>query len=88
MGADAVGMSTIPEAIIARYCGMEVAALSCLTNWAAGLTRERLSHDHVLQAAERNAAAAGKLLLAFAHEYVESHPKTGLKTERKRLKKI
>lgn len=88
MGADAVGMSTIPEAIIARYCGMEVAALSCLTNRAAGLSGERLSHDHVLQAAEHNAAAAGNLLLAFAQEYAGSHPKTGLKTERKRLKKI
>lgn len=55
MGADAVGMSTVPEAIVARHCGLRVAALSCLTNMAAGVSSEPLSHDDVLA---RGAAAS------------------------------
>lgn len=47
LGADAVGMSTVPEAIRARSLGMEVAGFSCLTNWGAGLSGELLSHDEV-----------------------------------------
>jgi purine-nucleoside phosphorylase len=49
MGADAVGMSTALEAIQARALGLEVAALSCLTNWAAGLSATVLNHDEVLE---------------------------------------
>ncbi len=45
MGADAVGMSTVPEAIQARALGMQVAAFSCLTNWGAGLGTAELSHE-------------------------------------------
>ena len=50
LGADAVGMSTVIEAIQARALGIEVAAFSCLTNWAAGLTKSSLSHAEVLKA--------------------------------------
>lgn len=49
LGADAVGMSTVPEAIQARALGMEVAGLSILTNWAAGISREPLSHAEVVE---------------------------------------
>src|SRR5215210_1208448 len=48
LGADAIGMSTVLEAIQARALGLEVAAFSCLTNWAAGLTGGMLSHGEVL----------------------------------------
>ena len=47
LGADAVGMSTVPEAIQARALGIEVAAFSCLTNWGAGLSKEPLHHEEV-----------------------------------------
>lgn len=59
LGADAVGMSTICEAIQARALGMEVAGFSCLTNWAAGLSPLRLDHSEVLTAGD---SAAGVLL--------------------------
>ncbi len=48
IGADIVGMSTVPEAIMARASGLKVAALSCVTNTAAGLSSASLSHDEVL----------------------------------------
>jgi purine-nucleoside phosphorylase len=48
LGADAVGMSTVLEAIQARALGLQVAAFSCLTNWAAGITGQPLSHGEVL----------------------------------------
>lgn len=49
LGADAVGMSTVPEAIQARALGMRVAGLSCLTNWGAGISTDELDHDDVVQ---------------------------------------
>ncbi len=49
IGADAVGMSTVPEAIVARQMGVEVLGLSCITNMAAGVHPEPLSHDDVLE---------------------------------------
>ncbi len=51
IGADAVGMSTVPEAIFANYCGMEVLGISCITNLAAGLNRDKLSHNEVIETA-------------------------------------
>ena len=59
LGADAVGMSTVPEAIQARALGLDVAAFSCLTNWGAGISPELLSHEEVTAAGK---AAAGSLI--------------------------
>jgi purine-nucleoside phosphorylase len=53
MGADAVGMSTVPEVLAARAIGMRVAGVSCITNHAAGMTNQPLSHHEVLEVAER-----------------------------------
>jgi purine-nucleoside phosphorylase len=71
LGADAVGMSTIPEAVVARQCGMNVAALSCISNLAAGRARAPLSHAEVLETAERVKGAAANLLEVFGTLYGE-----------------
>lgn len=65
LGADAVGMSTIQETIVARHCGLRVAAVSVITNLAEGLSDEPLSHEHTLRSAERAAGHLSRLLLAF-----------------------
>jgi purine-nucleoside phosphorylase len=72
LGADAVGMSTVPEAMVARQCGLNVAAVSCITNLAAGISREKLSHAEVLETAERVKTLAAKLLEKFAGLYGKS----------------
>lgn len=53
IGADLVGMSTIPEVIVARHMGLTVLAISCVTNMAAGISDETLSHEDVLATGER-----------------------------------
>ena len=65
LGADAVGMSTVFEAIQARALGLRVAAFSCLTNWAAGVTGQPLSHQEVMETG-RSAAATLNVLLGRA----------------------
>ena len=62
LGADAVGMSTVLEAIQAHALGIEVAGFSCLTNYAAGIGTESLAHDDVLQMSSRAAGRFASLL--------------------------
>ena len=73
LGADAVGMSTVPEVIVARQCGLRVAALSCITNMAAGISKSPLSHEEVLETAEKVKPKAAALLEGFAELYGKNH---------------
>ena len=78
LGADAVGMSTVPEAIVARQCGLKVAAVSCITNLAAGRSRKPLSHAEVLETAERVKKVAAQMLKNFAKLYGQDTSKRDL----------
>ena len=53
LGADAVGMSTVPEAIVARHMGLEVLGISCITNMAAGISDQPINHEEVMETGER-----------------------------------
>jgi purine-nucleoside phosphorylase len=62
LGADAVGMSTVPEAIAARHQGMRVLGISCITNFAAGMTSEPIHHEEVMATSARAAEVFKELL--------------------------
>ena len=64
LGADAVGMSTVCEAIAARHMGLRIAAVSCITNMAAGILDQPLSHEEVQETADRTAVRFQKLVTA------------------------
>ncbi len=63
LGADAVGMSTVPEATVARHCGMKVLAISCITNVAAGLTNAEIDHSEVMSVGERAGKQIAELIV-------------------------
>jgi len=73
LGADAVGMSTVFEAIQARALGLKVAAFSCLTNWAAGVTDQPLSHDEVMETGRSAAEVLSRLLEAALRRGLAAH---------------
>jgi purine-nucleoside phosphorylase len=62
LGADAVGMSTVPEAIAARHQGMKVVGISCITNYGAGMTEEGINHEEVMETGARVAKVFKELL--------------------------
>jgi purine-nucleoside phosphorylase len=72
LGADAVGMSTVPEAIVARQCGMSVAAVSCITNLASGQSSGNLSHNEVLAIAEQKKVIVAQFLKTFCELYAKN----------------
>jgi purine-nucleoside phosphorylase len=72
LGADAVGMSTVNEAIALRQLGVRTAALSCITNVAAGLGAEALDHADVQAVAARSRSSLAALLLAWVEEIARS----------------
>ncbi|MCK4761778.1 MAG: purine-nucleoside phosphorylase [Candidatus Aminicenantes bacterium] len=69
LGADVVGMSTVPEAIAARHMGSRVAAISCITNMAAGISKKELDHKEVTETANRVKDSFIELLSAVIPRY-------------------
>ncbi len=65
LGPDAVGMSTTPEVLVARHCGLRVAAISNITNLAAGMSKTQLSHEQTLECAKIAAADLESLVIVF-----------------------
>ncbi|MFM2355150.1 MAG: hypothetical protein RLZZ528_886 [Pseudomonadota bacterium] len=68
LGGDAVGMSTVPEVILARFFGLKVAAVSVITNMAAGMSAENISHEHTKAMAPMGAAKFEKVLRRYLRD--------------------
>lgn len=62
-GGDAAGMSTVPEAIVANYCGIKVIGISCISNFASGVSTKKLSHDEVIETTAKVRAKFKELVL-------------------------
>jgi purine-nucleoside phosphorylase len=62
LGADALGMSTVPEAIVARHQGLRIAGISCITNFGAGMTDDEIDHNHVMETSDLIADVFKELL--------------------------
>ncbi|MBA3661249.1 MAG: purine-nucleoside phosphorylase [Gammaproteobacteria bacterium] len=74
LGANAVGMSVVPEVIIARHCGMRVACIAAITNAAAGLSDEKITHEHTLQFGE----VAARKLIKLIPEFIKDVTANGM----------
>ncbi len=77
IGADLVGMSTVAETIAANHAGMKVLGISCVTNAAAGMTKEKLNHEEVLEIGERTSGIIHKAadrVIAEASARCLNHP--------------
>lgn len=72
LGADAVGMSTAVEAVAARHCGMEILGISCISNLAAGISPEKLSHKEVQETADKAAPMFRKLVTRAIEKIAEN----------------
>ena len=72
LGADAVGMSTVPEAVVAHHSGIKCAGITCITNMAAGVTNEILSHEEVKETAIKAEANFKKVIKEFVKQIKES----------------
>ncbi|KTD36213.1 purine nucleoside phosphorylase [Legionella nautarum] len=70
LGADAVGMSTVPEVLVANHCGMKVAVIAIITNYATGLATTSHSHEAVLQMAASAADKLSKIVNKFIADYI------------------
>ncbi|MED3842462.1 purine-nucleoside phosphorylase [Geobacillus stearothermophilus] len=75
LGGDAVGMSTVPEVIVARHGGIEVLGISCISNMAAGMSDAPLHHDEVVETAERVKTDFLRLVKAIVAEMAKSKRK-------------
>lgn len=73
LGADAVGMSTVPESIVARHCSMNVLAISCITNVAAGLTPSEINHNEVMEVGERAGKQLAELIVRVIPRLVSAN---------------
>lgn len=69
LGGDVVGMSTIPDVIIARHCGMRVAVVSVITNMAAGMSDEHLTHEGTLRIADQASQKLISVVMKFLNDY-------------------
>ena len=67
LGADAVGMSTVPEAVVAHHSGLKCAGITCITNMAAGVTNELLTHEDVKETALKAEENFKKVI----HEFIK-----------------
>ena len=84
LGADAVGMSTVPEVILARHAGLRVAAVSAITNLAEGMGGEELSHEQTLRNAEVAARDLVRLVQRFAEELCCWHRRSSARSATER----
>lgn len=71
VGADAVGMSTVPEAIVARHQGMKIVAISCISNYAAGISEEEINHEEVMETGKQIAETFKNLLKGIIPKITE-----------------